>query len=390
MNQRTTIFLIIFGIVSTLFMFSCSPKAVTPQGGTSVKPITEAPVSASGQGWEKEWADTLAAAKKEGKIVVYMTGGSAIRDALVKSFGEKFGISVEALAGTGLEIGEKLIRESKAGLNLADIYNGGVTTPVNNLKPAGVLEPIDKMLILPDLTDPKVIEKVWWNGKLPWVEPEHKVLAFMAYPQAWAVINSDLVKPDEMKSYQDLLNPKWKGKISMFDPTMTGAGGKLLSVTALQIMNMDFWRQFASQEPVFFRDHRVMVEGVARGKYYMALAAKPDEVALFKDTGAPLMFRKPVEGIGLTTGSGGLSLPMKVPHPNASKVFINWLLSKEGGTVFSKAFASQSARNDVPTDFLPADQIRQPDVKYFWAEQEEFLKLEPGLSREARQIFGIK
>ena len=176
----------------------------------------------------------------------------------------------------------------------------------------------------------------------------------------------------------------------MFDPTMTGAGGKLFSVTATQIMGMDFWRDLARQEPVFYRDHRLMVEGVARGKYYIGLAAKPDEVALFKDAGAPLTHRTPVEGIGLTTGSGGLALPAKAPHPNASRIFINWLLSKDGAKVFSEAFDAQSARMDVPTDFLSADKIRQPGVKYFYAESEEFLKLEPDLAKEARQIFGIK
>ena len=65
-------------------------------------------------------------------------------------------------------------------------------------------------------------------------------------------------------------------------------------------------------------------------------------------------------------------------------------MSKDGARVFSEAFDAQSARMDVPTDFLSADKIRQLGVKYFYAEAEEFLKLEPDLAKEARQIFGIK
>jgi len=389
LNRILAVFPFVVTIVLLGLLLACSPKVEAPREGDSPKPASEVSVSGKG-GWEKEWEETLAAARKEGRVVVYMTGGSVIRDALVKSFKDAYGIPVETLVGTGNQVAEKLIREYKSGLYLADVYNGGVTTPVNILKPAGVLDPLDRMLLMPDLTVPAEIEKAWWNGKLPWVDSEHKVMAFMAYPQAWAFINTDFIKPEEMQSFKDLLNPRWKGKIVMFDPTMTGAGGKLLSVTATQILNMDFWREFAKQDPVFYRDHRVMVEGVARGKNYIGVAAKPDEVALFMDTGAPLMHRTPVEGIGLTTGSGGLALPARAPHPNAAKIFINWLLSKQGSRVFSEAFDAQSARMDVATDFLSADKIRQPSVKYFYAEVEEFLKLEPDLASEARQIFGIK
>src|SRR3972149_2861201 len=99
---------------------------------------------------------------------------------------------------------------------------------------------------------------VWWEGKLRWVDPDHKILVFIAFPIPWAVINTDLVKPEEINSYKDLLNPKWKGKIILLDPTMTGPSGKLFSTSVKFLVGIEFWRDLAKQEPVITRDSRVV------------------------------------------------------------------------------------------------------------------------------------
>lgn len=385
--MKTGLFATVALLLAFIILISCAPKAGTqgniPSSGNKSEPA--APVVK--QGWEKEWEDTIAAAKKEGKLVVFFTGGAEIRVGLTKSFYDRFGVVMDAVSGSGIEVAERLTRERRAGLYLTDIYQGGVTTPIIILKKAGLLGLMQESFILPELKDQKEIEKVWWGGKLPWVDADHMVFAFNAYPQAWAVINTTLVKPEEMKSFRDLLNPKWKGKIAMFDPTMTGAGGKLLSAVALQILNMDYWRELAKQDLFITRDNRQLVEWVAHGKYAIAIAARPEEIALFRKEGAPLMHVSPQEGIGLTTGSGGLALIDKPAHPNAAKLFINWLLSKEGITAWTKAGDVQSARLDVPTDFLSPEKVRQPGIKYYYLEREEFLLKESDLYREAREIF---
>ena len=79
-----------------------------------------------------------------------------------------------------------------------------------------------------------------------------------------------------------------------------------------------------------------------------------------------------------------MSLIDGAPHPNASRVFINWLLSKEGQVLFSQASLVQSAREDIPTDFLDPVKMRAPGVKYVWAETEELLLK---LGNEQRPIF---
>ena len=99
---------------------------------------------------------------------------------------------------------------------------------------------------------------------------------------------------------------------------------------------------------------------------------------------------KPEEGLPLTTGSGGLGLVKNAGHPNAARIFINWLITKEGLAVWSKANDSPSGRLDVPTDFISPENLRQPGVKYIWAETEEYLLKEPKLSAVAREIFNIR
>ncbi len=384
------LFAITIILLVAMILVSCAPQSGVQVSPTPSKTALETVSTPVKQGWEKEWDDTVAAAKKEGRVVALLTVGGEHRAALAKAFLDRFGIILEGITGSGIEVAERLNRERRAGLSLTDIYQGGVTTPIIVLKPAGLLDNIEETFILPELKEPREIEKVWWGGKLPWVDNDHKVFAFMAYPQAWAVINTDLVKPEEMKSFKDLLNPKWKGKIAIFDPTMTGAGGKLLSAVALQILSMDYWRDFAKQEPIITRDNRALVEWVARGKYAIAIAARPEEIAAFKNEGAPLMHVTPEEGIGITTGSGGLALIDKAAHPKAAKLFINWILSKDGITVWSKAGDVQSARLDVPVDFLSPEKKRQPGVKYYYLEKEEFLTKESNLYKEARDIFGIR
>ncbi len=373
-----------------VLLASCAPKVAPQRVPAPGKTATETSPGVAKQGWEKEWDETVAAARKEGKVVVLFTGGAEIRNAMAKGFYDKFGVVMDSVSGAGVEVAEKLTRERRAGLYLTDIYQGGVTTPAIILKPRELLGPLEQNFILPELKDPAEVKKIWWGGELPWVDEEHKIFAFMAYPQAWVVINTNLVKPEEMKSFRDLLNPKWKGKIAIFDPTTTGAGGKLLSAVALQILSMDFWRELSKQDVFVTRDNRMLVEWVAHGKYAMAIAARPEEIALFQKEGAPLMHRTPEEGIGLTTGSGGLAIMDRPAHPNAAKLFVNWLLSKEGMTVWSKAGDVQSARLDIATDFLSPEKVRQPGVKYYYLEKEKFLTQERELYLQAREIFGIR
>ncbi len=379
-------------LIGMMVLVSCT-KGTAP--GTSPAPGDTAgktpAVTSARTGWELELQQTVDAARKEGTVVVYMTAGSEVRQALTKTFKDRYGITVEALNMTGREMAVKITRERQSGLFLADVYQGGVTTPITLLKPIGAFDPLERVLILPEFKDPELVKKTWYEGKLLWVDKDKMVLPFLGFAIDWALINTDMVKVDEMKSLRDLLNPKWKGKLLIYDPAATGVGGKLFGTIGTFGPGFEFWRELAKQEPVIMRDHRLMAEWIAQGKYAIAVAPRPEEAQMMKDAGAHVtLLLPPVEGSILTTGSGGLALMNKAAHPNAAKLYINWLLSKEGLTVFTKAYGAPSLRLDVPTDFLPPEKQRQAGVKYIWPENEEYLSKETTYYSMAREIFGIK
>jgi len=127
---------------------------------------------------------------------------------------------------------------------------------------------------------------------------------------------------------------------------------------------------------------------VARRKYSVLVAAQHASVAEFLKAGAPIRFFSPTD-VTYAAMYGVVALINKAPHPNAAKVFVNWLLTKEGSTICSKAFMLQSTRLDVPTDHLDPMSLRQPGVVYINSEGEEAALELSAAVMEAAKIFGL-
>lgn len=377
----------VFLLLTTLFALSCSqpefrgvsPSAQDTSQKASAKEMAE-------ETWEIEWEKDLIEAKKEGRIVVYNTALGTIRNAAAPAFKNRFGISVEDITGRGGEISNKILTERRAGLHIADVYIGGAGTMVLELKPAGVLDPLEPALVLPEVLD----SRAWYRENLMWVDPQKKnVLAFLAYPSRIFAINTRLVKPDEIKSYRDFINPKWKGKIIMNDPTTAGSGSMAFHVLGFHILDLDFFREMALLEPIITRDQRLQVEWLAQGKYAIAYAPQTSIVTEFKRVGASVDYIVPREGTYLSPGSGNIGLVNRAPHPRAARIFINWLLSREGVGIFSRSYGTQGARTDVPEEGIEPSNMRQPGVTYwFGAHTEEVQLKEPETKKVAREIFG--
>lgn len=372
----------------TLLLACGAPKTVDkepvtiPEGGLASAPVL--------QGWEKEWQKTLTEARKEGRVVVYSTSGSEVRRAFNEAFTKKYGIDLEMVVAKGAEVSNKVLTERRAGLYLVDVYVGGSTTIINALKPAGTLEPLLPALILPEVTDPNM----WWEKRIPITVDRDKkyILQYSASLNLREILtNGDLVKEGELSSYYDLLQPKYKAKVAMMDPITAGRGLKWFgSLLASNSLPVDYMRQLAKQEPLIMRDDRLPVEWVARGRYMVGIALAVDPIKEFMEAGFNLKegsFKEDVPRI-TAPGGGNLSLMNKAPHPNAAKVFINWMLGKEGQTVWSRATGYQSARIDVPTDHIAPYNLRVAGLKFFDTENEDFLEKQAEQSKLAREIFG--
>lgn len=362
-----------------LLLWGCSLPGISP-GPVATQQIVSQP---STGGWQAEWEKAVAEAKKEGSLIVYSGAGPELRVMVAPLLEQKYGIKMELISGMGSAISAKLLRERKAGIYLGDIYISGATTSITTLKPGGVFDVIEPYVILPEALEPKS----WYGGGIRYIDKEHYILQTSAYPSSSLVINLDYTKPEEISSYRDLLNPKFKGKIVLTDPTTGGSGGKFFGIVGSKIMGFDFMRELAKQEPQISRDGRLQTEWLARGKSLIQIGPYSEVIAEFQKTGIPLKYVVPSEGTYLTSGYGTMSLINKARNPNAAKVFINWILTQEGSTLLAKGIGAQSARVDVPTDFLDSARIRDPQTKYISGDDEEYLMKEPEYYILAREIF---
>lgn len=373
--------------ISLSFAACASQNLASEQVNTQTKSqfFSEKAVKAE---WKLEWEQIMAEARKEGRPILYTTAQAEVRQAISDGFKKSTGIELEIITGRGQEITAKLLSERRAGLYLADIYIGGTTTLVSQIKPAGILRPIMQELFLPEVLD----TKLWYKGALPFLDKDKLILVTRMMPggsQADVAFNPKLVNRAELASWYDLLKPKFKGKMNMQDPTTAGKGGKFVN-KALTYYGLDwaFFRDLAKQEPFVTRDERLMIDWVARGKHLLAISPDSSITHEFQKAGADVdyvIFKETKDILG--GASSGVALIANPPHPIGAKLLLNWFLSKEGQTVFARSYALQSAREDTPTDHLPDFQIRKPGVEYP-VETEEFLLQEPKLRPIIIEIFG--
>jgi iron(III) transport system substrate-binding protein len=301
----------------------------------------------------QEWEKILAAGKKEGKVSVIGPVGSDRRDVLVDPFQKRYGITVDYFADRGSGIGPRLSAERGAGQYLWDVAITGTTTGLLSLLPGGMLDPIEPALILPDVKDPKH----WRGGALEFVDPGKRFLVMTPSQRGTLFVNPKVTKPQEIKSYKDLLNPKWRKKIVIDDPTRAGPGQATFTFFYLHPeLGPNFIRALAKQEPATLRDYTQEIDGVAREKYSILIGVSDIVAEARMKDGIPIAILDPrqiKEGSDVSPGSGGLGFFNRAPHPNAARVYVNWLLSKEGQEGFAKVNGYISSRLDVPTDHSP-------------------------------------
>ncbi len=100
----------------------------------------------------------------------------------------------------------------------------GASTTINVLYPEKMIDPLKPLLILPE-----VIDGSKWKRGQPYFADEQQQYVLMLFSRVdgFHFINTDYVKPEEMRAAKDLLNPKWKGKIATEDPSSSGSGSNL-------------------------------------------------------------------------------------------------------------------------------------------------------------------
>ena len=305
--------------------------------------------SAYGADAPNEWNKIIEAAKKEGKIVAGGPPTAVLRKQFKETFESRFGIELELLSAPGPQNAQRAISEFKAGVKYFDVLHGcsGTLEPLKN---ENMLAPFMDFVVLPEVKDPKQ----WWGGHM-WednLKTNRFIYSFSADFSTPPFYNADLVKSGEMSSYDDLLQPKWKGKIGMFEPRVPSAGQGLWGFL-MRAKGKEFLQRLADQNLFIQRDGQQIAIGLAKGNLAVALGLSQRFVDPYIKGGLPIKALTSIkEGIGGSNGFGTVAVMANAPHPNAAKVYINWLLGKEGQELYSRALTQGSRRFDVDTKWL--------------------------------------
>jgi iron(III) transport system substrate-binding protein len=344
--------------------------------------------------WQIEWETTVAAAEKEGLVSAYIFDSGPLTVETVQAFEKAYPkIKINQLRGRGNDLGPRIVAERRAGKYLVDVFVGGKGTAYATLYVGKVLYPIKPLLVLPEVVD----ESKWWQGKHKYVDPEGKyIFAFIGNGGGVEInYNTQVVNPKEFSSYWDLTHSKWKGKIVASDPRMRGMDNPVLFFYYHSKLGPEFIRKLYGEMNVSIaRDYRQPVDWLAAGKFALCIPCVADEMDKATKQGLPVgQILDLREGFTLSSSGGTLSLIQQAPHPNAAKVFINWLLSREGQIQVQKGrkerprTGSNSLRIDIPKNDVPEENLRRDGVDYFDADDEKFSDRRPA-DKLFNEIFG--
>lgn len=324
---------------------ACKPKAAPAPPAPAAAPAAKA----APPGWDK----VVEGARKEGKLTIYSTFSvPGFQTGFNKAVKDKFGIEIEWVVNPGAVNAEKLRVEQAAGKPVGDIYHGGY----------GATIPLVEAGFLVDYRPPIIDMEpgVWVRDLFPYVK---EYVATHQPPIHPLVVNTKLLKPEEYpKRYTDLLDPKWKGKMNIHDPTIMGIGSAQFMMM-MEKEGIGYWEKMAKQELRLIRSYAESIRRVAVGEDYLTLLALPSMVEEYLAQGASI---KPLamEDTNFQT-IYGMHLMKNAPNTNAAKVVINYLLSKEGQE-FVYLLGEKPIRKDVPFKGHPLLVEATNNMKVVW------------------------
>lgn len=343
---------------------AAASPASAAAGSAAGKPAgSAAPGAAAGS-----WDDLVAAAKKEGKVVVSGPPTPETRAKLPAAFKDKFGIELEYLGGNSSQLAARIGSERNAGQYTIDASVGGADTMFDTFLKNKWLEPIKSALALPDAMD----ASKWRAGGVWYRDPDQStIVQIFNTVQPMMAINLGTLTSKDLPNSDALLDPKWKGKICSYDPSVNGAGVAIASAIYVAKGEEFTTKLYKGQNVALSRDYQQVADWVAQGSYPIALAVTPNFLDKYLKAGAKVAVtgsdelpEMPDAPSALGGGFGDVALWNKAPHPNAARVFVNWILSKEGMGVYGATELQVPARIDVEIAGLYPYQVPKQGVKY--------------------------
>jgi iron(III) transport system substrate-binding protein len=322
--------------------------------------------------WQREWDKIVENAKREGEVRLWGEQEITHPD-IIAAFNKDFPfIKAVTVSGRVGDLMPRIIAERRAGKFLADVYSGGLGgRSFYDFHKAGVLDPLKPVLLLPEVID----GSKWLNGEQFYADSE-KQFVFMYEGSVAGVglhYNTNLVDLKDFKSYWDLLNPRWKGKVLLFERPGVGSPS-VIRFYHNPLLGPDFVKRlFTDMDVTVSQDRRQASDWLASGKFSICIDCGDTDRA--KQQGLPVdefphaNLKEASDEIS-TSGNSGIALINSAPNPSAARVFINWFLSRAGQTTWQTVMNSKvqepsdSMRIDIPKDKVAAPARRQEGRKY--------------------------
>ncbi len=277
----------------------------------------------------------LEGAKKEGELSIYTSAQSDDMGALVSAFEKKYGIKVSVWRSSSEKVLQRALAEAQANRHTMDIAetNGPELESMHREK---ILEAV-KSPYLADLIAPAIRPHGDWVGT-----------RLNVFVQAY---NTSLVKKEELpKTWEDLANPKWKGKLGIEQEDSDWLAGQYAELGEAKA-NKVFKDMVATNGVSARKGHTLLTQLVVSGEIPLALTVYNYKAEQLKNKGAPIDWFSIGPAIARPNG---VAVAKKAPHPHAAVLFYDFEISPEGQKILAgRDFVPTSKKIDTPLNKVP-------------------------------------
>jgi iron(III) transport system substrate-binding protein len=288
--------------------------------------------------------DVVGAAKKEGEVLLYLSTNLADANGMIQLFKSKYPfINVNFFRADNEKLLNRILTESTTGK-----FNGDAIM-ISSFEVRVLLQ---KKLLQKYVSPHSQFYPEGFTDKDGFWTSVYSIPRIIAY-------NTKLVRPDVApKSFDDLLNPRWKGGIGLSDSAVLWYTGFLKYHG--EEKGRDFMRKLAAQKPAFRDGESIITQLLAAGEFPLGITYS-HQAATMKRRGAPVEWVRTAQPI--VTGLKPIALSAKAQHPNAAKLFIDVALSKEGQELI-KSFNRIPDRGDVTSDLKEGTKLYPADPRW--------------------------
>ena len=300
----------------------------------------------------------IAAAKKEGQCVVYTTGRRDIVDKLAKMYEQKYGFPVQVTEKSSAGITQMLEAERRSGKIRCDAIEVGSPGTFLAWKKLGFFQefvPRGMSEVIPKFRPTGKFEKFF--------TPKFLNIQSIGY-------NTRQVKATDVpKMWEDLVNPKWKGKICFPDPRSASPGRIIVEILRVKY-GWGFLEKLANMDLTLVGTGLAIGQNLVIGESAIGAPMIAHDVLNMKKKGEPVDDYFPNFPDGTTVSSFNyVGIMKEAAHPNAAKLWIEQIVSAEAQTEFSKV-GYMPVRADVPNPY--AGRVFNPlEPNWEWLEDHE-------------------